>query len=137
MSDTASFSLAAFFVVPVWKWKTTIVRESHIDCRCAPTVISLVAMGTFTKTLVFSENNTDQTRAKYKSLRAKHSSSLDECGGWPGRSGFAEAPESFETPTKFVRMFAPHYPQSYLMDKRDDLRTNLHLHCGCSGSIEL
>jgi hypothetical protein len=28
-------------------------------------------MGPFTKTLVFSRNNTDQTRANYKSLRAK------------------------------------------------------------------
>ena len=37
-------------------------------------MISLVAIRPFMKTLVFSENNTNQTRANYKSLRAKHRS---------------------------------------------------------------
>jgi len=69
-----SFSLAAFFVVPTRKLETVIMRTYHFYCRCAHPVISLVAIGPFTKTLVFSANNTNQTRAKHKSLRAKHKS---------------------------------------------------------------
>ena len=51
------------------------VNGYYFDCRCAHPVISLISIGPFTKTLVFSENNTNQTRANYKSLRAKHRSS--------------------------------------------------------------
>ena len=51
------------------------VNGYHFDFRCAHHVISLASIGSFTKTLVFSGNNTNQTRVNYKSLRAKHSSS--------------------------------------------------------------
>jgi len=59
------------------KWRTDANLAPlpvSIPSISARTVISFAGIVFFVKRLIFSENNTNQTRAKYKSLRAKHRS---------------------------------------------------------------